>query len=66
MQQNVGSCLHTHSTSLCLFWGKGGRDPPILRDIKEKPLLLPVIFCCESWNFVHVAIFFWFVERLSS
>jgi hypothetical protein len=34
MQQNVGSCLHIQSDSLCLFIGE--LSPFILRDIKEK------------------------------
>ena len=42
MQQNVGSCLCNQSVSLCLFIGE--MSPLILRDVKEKLLLLPVIF----------------------
>jgi hypothetical protein len=42
MQQNVGYCLHNQSVSLCLFIWK--LSPLILRDIKEKSFLLPVIF----------------------
>ena len=42
MQQNVGACLCNQSVSLCHFIGK--LSPLILRDIKEKSLLLPVIF----------------------
>jgi hypothetical protein len=42
MQQKVGSCLCNHSVSLCIFIGE--LSPLILRDIKEKLLLLPVIF----------------------
>ena len=42
MQQNVGSCLCNQSISLCLFTGE--LSSLILRDIKEKSLLLPVIF----------------------
>jgi hypothetical protein len=41
-QQNVGSCLCSQSVSLCLFIGE--LNPLILRDIKEKSLLLPIIF----------------------
>jgi hypothetical protein len=41
MQQNVGSCLSNQFVSLCLFIGD--LSPLILRDIKEKSLLLPVI-----------------------
>ena len=64
MQQNVGSCLHNQSVILCLFIGES--SPLILRDIKEKPLLFPVI------SVVRVGILFmWlpsfrFVERLLS
>ena len=42
MQQKVGCCLCNQSVNLCLFIGK--LSPLILRDIKEKLLLLPVIF----------------------
>ena len=42
MQKNAGSCLHIQSVSLRLFIGE--LNPLILRDIKEKWLLLPVIF----------------------
>jgi hypothetical protein len=41
-QENVGSCLCSQSVSLCLFIGE--LSPLILRDIKEKSLLLPIIF----------------------
>jgi hypothetical protein len=63
-KQNVGSCLCSQSDSLCLFIGDF--SPLILRDIKEKLLLLPIIFI------VRVAILFlWlysfrFVEGLLS
>jgi hypothetical protein len=40
MQENVGSCLYF--VSRCLFIGE--LFPLILRDIKEKKLLPPVIF----------------------
>ena len=42
MQQKVGSCLCNQTVSLCVFIGE--LSPFILRDIKEKSLLLPVIF----------------------
>jgi hypothetical protein len=42
MQQNVGLCLHVLSFSLCLFIGE--LIPLMLRDIKEKSLLTPIIF----------------------
>ena len=42
MQKNVESCLRSQSFSLYLFIGE--LNPLILRDIKEKLLLLPVIF----------------------
>jgi hypothetical protein len=45
---NAGSCFHILFVSLCLFIGV--MSPLILRDIKEKLLLLPVlffvVFCC--------------------
>jgi hypothetical protein len=40
MQENVGSYLYIQSVSLCLFIEE--LSPLILRDIKEKRLLLPV------------------------
>jgi hypothetical protein len=63
MQQKVGSYLCSQSVSLCLFIEE--LSPLILRDIKEKSLLLPVIFVVRDGS-VHVAIFFKFVERLLS
>ena len=45
MQQNVGSCFHDQSVSVCIFIGE--LNQLILRDIKEKPLLLPVILLLE-------------------
>ena len=42
MKQNAGSCLHIKSFSLCLFIVE--LSPLILRDIKKKSLLVPVIF----------------------
>ena len=42
MQQNVGSCLHSQSVTLCLPIGL--LSTLILRDIEEKYLLLPVFF----------------------
>jgi hypothetical protein len=42
MHLNVGFCLHIKSVSLCLFIGE--LSPLILTDIKERRLLLPVIF----------------------
>jgi hypothetical protein len=56
MQQKVGSCLCYHSVSLCLFIGE--LSPLILRDIKEKSLLLPVIFV------VRVGILFMWLSSL--
>jgi hypothetical protein len=44
MQQNVGSCLCNQFFSLCLLIGE--LSPLILRNIKEKSLLLLVYF---SW-----------------
>ena len=45
MQKNPGSCLHIQSVNLCLFIGE--LSPLMLRDIKEKSLLLPVILLLE-------------------
>jgi hypothetical protein len=42
MPQNIGSCLCNWSVNLFLFTGE--LSPLILRDIKEKSLLLLVIF----------------------
>jgi hypothetical protein len=42
MQQNAVSCLGIQYVSVCLFIGE--LSPLMLRDIKEKLLLLPVIF----------------------
>ena len=42
MQQGVGTCLCKQSVTLCLFIGQ--LSPLLLRDIKEKSLLLPVTF----------------------
>ena len=44
MQQNVGSCLHFQSVSLCLFIGE--LSPFILTDIKEKMLLKVELSLC--------------------
>ena len=41
-QQNVGSCFHIQSLSLCLFIGE--LSPLILSDINDQWLLTPVIF----------------------
>jgi hypothetical protein len=49
MQQKVGSCLCNQSVSLCLFMGE--LSLLILRDIKEKSLLLPVIFLLLEFEF---------------
>ena len=50
------SCLHIQSISLYLFIGE--LSPLILRDIKEKSLLLPVIFV------VRVGILFMWLSTL--
>jgi hypothetical protein len=42
MQQNVGSCLHIQSVSLCLFIGDF--SPLMLRDIKDRRLFIPALF----------------------
>lgn len=41
MQQNAESCLYIQSVSLCLFIDE--LNPLILRDIKDRLLLVPVI-----------------------
>ena len=64
MQQNVGSCLSNQFVSLCLFIGD--LSPLILRDIKEKPLLLPVIFVVRVGILFMLLSSFRFVERLLS
>jgi hypothetical protein len=56
MQQNVGSCLLNQSVSLCLFIRE--LRPMILRVIKRKSLLLPVIFV------VRVGILFMWLSSL--
>jgi hypothetical protein len=52
----MGPFLCNQSVNLCLFIGD--LSPLIIRDIKEKSLLLPVIFVIRVGIFVHVAIFF--------
>jgi hypothetical protein len=61
MQQNVGPCLCNQSVSLCLFIGD--LSPLILRDIKEKLLLLPVIFVVRVGILFMWLSSFRFVER---
>jgi hypothetical protein len=66
MQQNFGFFLCIESVSLCLFIGE--LSPLILRDIKEKRLLLPVIFVVRG-GIMGVFLWlssFWFVKRLFS
>ena len=62
MQQNAGSCVYIQSVSLCLFIGE--LSPLILRDIKEKSLLLPVIFVVRVGILLMWLSSFRFVERL--
>jgi hypothetical protein len=62
MQQNVGYYLCNHSVSLCLFIGE--LSALILRDIKEKQLLLPVIFVVRVGILFKWLSSFRFVERL--
>jgi hypothetical protein len=57
MQQKVASCLCIQSVRLCLFIGE--LSLLILRDIKEKSLLLSVIFV------VRVGILFLWLSSLS-
>ena len=64
MQQNVGSCLCSQSVSLCLFIGE--LSSMILRDIKEKFLLLPVIFVLSVGILFLWLSSFRFVEGLLS
>ena len=56
MQQNVGFCLCIQSVSLCLFIGKLG--VLVLRYIKEKRLLLTVIFVVSGGTMFFVTVFF--------
>ena len=63
-QQNGGFCLCSQSVSLCLFIGEF--SPLILSDIKEKLLLLPVIFVVRVGILFMWLSSFWFVERLLS
>ena len=42
MLQNAGSCLTIQSVSICLFIGEF--SPSILRDIKQRILLVPDMF----------------------
>ena len=64
MQQNVGSCLCIQSVSLWLCIGE--LSPLILRDIKEKSLLLPVIFVVRVRILFLQLSSFGFVEGLLS
>ena len=61
-QQNVGSCLCSESIRLCLFIGV--LIPLILRDIKEKQLLLPIIFVFRVGILILQLSSFRFVEGL--
>jgi hypothetical protein len=60
-QLNVGFCLCSQSVSLCLFIGE--LIPLILKDIKEKSLLLPVIFVVRYGIMFMWLSSFWFVKR---
>ena len=62
IQQNAGSCLYVQSVSLCLFIGEW--SPLMLRDIKKKWLLLPVIFVVRGRIMFVWLSPFGFVERL--
>ena len=64
MQQNVGSYLCSLSINLCLFIGE--LSPLILRDNKEKYLLLPVIFVVRVGILFLWISSFRFVEGLLS
>jgi hypothetical protein len=63
MQYNAGSYICIQSVSLCLFIGE--LSPLMLRDVKEKSLLLLVIFV-KRWNYICVLSSLGFVERLLS
>jgi hypothetical protein len=65
MQQNVVSCLHIHSVRLYAFF-IGALSPLILRVIKKKSLLLPVIFVVKSGIFFMWLSSFRFFKRLLS
>jgi hypothetical protein len=56
VQQNIGSCLRMQFVSLCLFIGE--LRPLMLRDIKEKRSLLPLIFVVRGGITFFVVIFF--------
>ena len=60
MQQNVGSCLHIQSVSLCILGGIESID------VKEKKLLLPVIFVVRGRILFVWLSTFGLVERLLS
>jgi hypothetical protein len=64
MQQNVVSCSPSQSASLPLFIEE--LSPLILRDIKVKLLLLPVIFVVRVEILFLLLSSFRFVERLFS
>jgi hypothetical protein len=61
MQQNVASYLCNQSVNLCIFIGE--LSPLVLRDIKEKSLLLPVIFVVRVGILFMWLASFRFVER---
>ena len=65
-QYIAGSCLCIHSVSLCLFIGE--LAPLMLRDTKEKWLLLHSIFVvrdgfvcifCVCWKKINFLLFLW-------
>ena len=56
MQQNFGSCLCYQSVIVCLFIEE--LSLLILRDIKKIIIVASSYFCSQSWNSVHMAIFF--------
>ena len=64
MQQNFGYSLCNQSVSLCLFIGE--LSPLILRDSKERYLLLPVIFVVRVGILFMWLFSFRLVERLGS
>jgi hypothetical protein len=61
MQQNAGSCLSIQFISLCFFIGE--LNPLMLRDVKEKWLLLPDIFVVRAGIMFVWLSSFGFIER---
>jgi hypothetical protein len=60
----LGPCFCSQSVSLCLFIGE--LSPLILRHIKEKQLLLPIVLLVKVGILFLWLSSFWFVEGLPS